>query len=157
MASDKLDLKAIATGLGVDPKILTELDGIIKSVNYDIPPTLAKELLVKFWAYKSLLTEWITKAKKYERECKLRTKQELSRCKNNSPETSEAGRTRWAEEQQSYQTADAEFAGASLFREHLDMKREDLREGHYMCKVLLDSLREDWRMSPGGSDTKKDF
>lgn len=150
----KIDLKAVSSGLGIDPKILTELDGVIKEVQYDIPPTMAKELLIKFWAYKSMLTEWITKATKYERECKLRSKQEFARCKTVSPESSEAAKTRWAEEQPSYQEADTEAAGASIFREHLLMKREDLREGHYMCKVLLGSLKEDWSMSP---DSKRDF
>jgi hypothetical protein len=149
-----IDLKKIADGLKIEPKLLTELDDIIKKAGYNISPDVAKELLVRFWAYKSMTTEWITKATKYERECGLQKKHTFSKCKALSPESSEAGKTRWAEEQPEYQKADIEATASTLFREHLSMKRDDLREGHYMVKTVMESLREDWQMTP---DRKRDI
>jgi hypothetical protein len=153
----KLDIATIAKSLKIDPKALNELDEAIKQSDFDVPEDLAKNLHAKFWVYKSMVSEWVTKAKRYERECKLRMSSIFATLKGLSEEKSEAAKTREAESNEEYLKATELYYSAQLFREHLDMKREDLREGHYMCKTILSSLMDDRHMSPKGSDATGDF
>ncbi len=136
-----MDVKKVITALKIDPKAITDLENEVQKNRYILSQETAKELFVKFWSLKATVSEWVTKAKKYELEAKIKTERILVALKSSSEEKSEAAKERVAKDTAQYQDTYELYETAKLVREHLAMKRTDLLEAHYMCKELIQDYR----------------
>jgi hypothetical protein len=131
-----MDTKAVIKELGIDVSVLNDLTKEVESYFYDIPYDAAKILMTKMWAVKSTLSEWVTRAKRLVMSRKREMEVALVVAKTSSEEKSEAAKEREAKNDKKYQTACELFDAATLVHEFLVMKRNDVTEGHFMCKDL---------------------
>lgn len=135
-------------------KINRQIDQVTalgKEVKDIIPADQALILHVKFWQVKTILSDIVIKAKRYEIQKKLERDFELvdlqSEC-NNDDYRSEAAKERYAKSQDSWRNLQKQTKEAEALREWLELKRDDFTQAIYVTKTVLDQEHQDRRDMP---------
>ena len=135
-------MKDLIKLLKIETKIkrITDLQG---QVNDIIPTDQALILHVKFWQVKSIISDILIKAKRYELDKKFERNKELVDLKSECEEKSEAAKERYAMAQDSWRKLQEASKEAQILREWLELKREDFSQAIYIAKTVLEQNRQD--------------
>ena len=131
-------------------KTIKEIRNLQSQVPKDgtLPEDDALLLHVKFWSATTMLTDILTKAKRYEVDVKFRRNKLLNELKGESDEKSEAAKERVAKSDKEWQKLQKERIEVQVLREWLELKRHDFSQAHIMAREVLKLKRQDFITEP---------